>query len=570
MIERLVIPEDLAEMPPGPGLAAVLARIDRSCVNGHDMVTVMQARARQVAHDQAELLADIVEVAHCPPGTFNSPVERLKGLSRYPDDEVRVALCWTRRAAGEQLTLALDVVERLPDVYAALRAGHIDIPRARVFCDVLSVLPEDTAREAAARLLPVADGLTTGQLRVRLQRLVITIDPDAARKRRDKSVVDRRLDHGLLPEGTAFLGGTNLPAERAAAASARIDAIARAARRGGDERTLDQLRADTFLDILEGLNTATAISTAPASPGTDQTTRTPGTAQAARPAGPAKAASRPEPGATACGDTAPGSAGPASATTGPVRGGVELTVPLSTLIGLTELPGDLAGWGPVIADIARQVAAQQQRSRWRFTVHDGNTLYTGVTRRRPTADLADHISARDRTCRAPGCRVPAHQADIDHIKDWAHGGPTEERNLGTLCRHDHGLKHHGHWEYHQITPGVFQWRTALGHTYRVPPEPRPIDARCSRSLTHRVPQPAASPQGWIVEAYCPPGAADRHRRRRHPFHQHHPDGNGPSPPWRNAPAVRDGAFHRGHPSGLATVAANVGTRGWGLVTWPRC
>ncbi|WP_281901501.1 DUF222 domain-containing protein, partial [Phytohabitans aurantiacus] len=404
MIERLIIPEDLADMPPGPGLSAILARIDRSCVNGHDMVTVMQARARQVAHDQAELLADIVEVAHCPPGTFDSPVKRLKGLSRYPDDEVRVALCWTRRAAGEQLTLAVDVVERLPDVYAALRAGHIDVPRARVFCDVLSVLPEDVARDAAARLLPVADGLTTGQLRVRLQRLVITIDPDAARKRRDKSVVDRRLDHGLLPEGTAFLGGTNLPTERAAAASARIDAIARAARRGGDERTLDQLRADTFLDLLEGLNTATALSAAPCNaaktptmaapfdtsqadgtnrqpgiaeqPGTGQahgTTERPGTAATAHAPGAAEATSRPEPGATACGDTAPGSAGPASTTTGPVRGGVELTVPLSTLMGLTELPGELAGWGPVIADIARQVAAQQRRSRWRFTVHDGNT-----------------------------------------------------------------------------------------------------------------------------------------------------------------------------------------------------
>ncbi|WP_281904670.1 HNH endonuclease signature motif containing protein [Phytohabitans aurantiacus] len=534
MIERLVIPEDLAEMPPGPGLAAILARIDRSCVNGHDMVTVMQARARQVAHDQAELLADIVEVAHCPPGTFNSPVERLKGLSRYPDDEVRVALCWTRRAAGEQLTLAVDVVERLPDVYAALRAGHIDIPRARVFCDVLSVLAEDVARQAAARLLPVADGLTTGQLRVRLQRLVITIDPDAARIRRDKSVVDRRLDHGLLPEGTAFLGGTNLPAERAAAASARIDAIARAARRGDDERTLDQLRADTFLDLLEGLNTATALSAAPSNmaktptmaapfdpgqadgtnrqpgvgqapgianplgtgqahgtterpgtakaahapgtakaadtPGTAETAHTPDTAEAAHAPGAAEAASQPRSSETACGDTAPGTAGPASTTTGPVRGGVELTVPLSTLMWLTELPGDLAGWGPVIADIARQVAEQQRRGRWRFTVHDGNTLYTGVTRRRPTAEMADHISARDRTCRAPGCRVPAHRADIDHIKDWAHGGPTEERNLGTLCRHDHGVKHHGHWKYRQIAPGVYQWRTALGHTYLVPPE----------------------------------------------------------------------------------------------------
>lgn len=446
MVERLVVSEDLADMPPGPGLAALLAGIDRSRVNGHDMVTVMQARARQVAHDQAELLADIVEVAHCPPGAFNSPVERLEGLSQYPDDEVRAALCWTRRAAGEQLTLALDVVERLPDVHAALRAGQIDIPRARVFCDVLSVLPDEVARESAAQVLPFAEGLTTGQLRARLQRLVITIDPDAARKRRDKSVVDRRLDHGLLPEGTAHLGGTNLPAERAAAATARIDAIARAARRGGDERTLEQLRADAFLDLLEGINTAAAPPT-PA--GTADATGT-GDRSAAAPA-------------SASADTAPS----------PVRGGVELTVPLSTLAGLTELPGDLAGWGPVIADIARQVAEQQRKSRWRFTVHDRNTIYTGVTRRRPTADLVDLVTARDRTCRAPGCRVPAHRADIDHIKDWALGGPTEEENLGTLCRHDHTVKHHGHWKYRQIAPGVYQWRTALGHTYLVAPEPRP-------------------------------------------------------------------------------------------------
>jgi uncharacterized membrane protein YgcG len=474
MIERLVIPEDLADMPPGPGLSAILAGIDRSRVNGHDMVTVMQARARQVAHDQAELLADIVEVAHCPPGVFNSLVKRLEGLSRYPDDEVRVALCWTRRAAGEQLTLALDVVERLPDVYAALRAGDIDIPRARVFCDVLSVLPEDVARDAAARVLPFAVGLTTGQLRVRLLRLVITIDPDAARKRRDRSVTDRRLDHGLLPEGTAYLGGTNLPVERAAAASARIDAVARAARRGGDVRTLDQLRADTFLDLLEGINTAAGMAAA-GTCGIGQTTGSGGGSSTGGAGsdggfGMGGRASAGGGSGTGSGSGAAPASSPANA--GPVRGGVELTVPLSTLTGLTELPGELAGWGPVIADIARQVAEQQRRGRWRFTVHDGNTIYTGLTRRRPTADLADLVTARDRTCRAPGCRVPAHRADIDHIKDWALGGPTEEDNLGTLCRHDHGVKHHGHWKYRRVAPGVYQWRTALGHTYLVPPEPR--------------------------------------------------------------------------------------------------
>jgi hypothetical protein len=34
-------------------------------------------------------------------------------------------------------------------------------------------------------------------------------------------------------------------------------------------------------------------------------------------------------------------------------GTVDITVDLRTLLGLTEEPGELGGWGPVIADIAR-------------------------------------------------------------------------------------------------------------------------------------------------------------------------------------------------------------------------
>ena len=41
------------EMAPGPELAAVLAGLDRSMLNGHEMVIVLQASARLVAHDQA-------------------------------------------------------------------------------------------------------------------------------------------------------------------------------------------------------------------------------------------------------------------------------------------------------------------------------------------------------------------------------------------------------------------------------------------------------------------------------------------------------------------------------------
>jgi hypothetical protein len=40
-VERQVSPEDLDTLPPGPILAGFLFRIERSRLNGHDLVVVM-------------------------------------------------------------------------------------------------------------------------------------------------------------------------------------------------------------------------------------------------------------------------------------------------------------------------------------------------------------------------------------------------------------------------------------------------------------------------------------------------------------------------------------------------
>lgn len=153
------------------------------------------------------------------------------------------------------------------------------------------------------------------------------------------------------------------------------------------------------------------------------------------------------------------------------RGHVTITAELATLVGLAESPAQLAGYGPVIADIARQVAAQQRGGTWRFGIRDGDRVYTGVTRRRPSAEITREVRLRDRTCRAPGCRVPAHRADIDHTTAWEVGGLTLPGNLGVLCRHHHRAKHEGGWQLRQPKPGRFVWRSPLGKTYAVRPEP---------------------------------------------------------------------------------------------------
>lgn len=407
--------EDLAEMAPGPQLAVLLAGIERSSLNGYEMVEVLRARSRQVAHEQAHLLADMVEVAHCAQGDYDAPPARLDRPDEYAADEIRMALHLTRRAADHLLGLAFDVVQRLPRVHAAMLAGEIDLPRARVFDAETCVLDDTTAREVVAQVIDAAPRLTTGQLAARLRRLVIAIDPQAAGKRQDASVKQRYVYSGLDPDGTATLAGYRLPADRAASAAARIDGIARAAKQAGDTRSMDALRADTFLDLLTGVDVGASAA----------------------------------------------------------RGGVELRVPLTTLMGLSERPGEVGGWGPVIADIARQVAKQQAGSPWRVSVYDplGRLIHHGPVRRRPTPTDAAFVKARDQTCRAPGCRVPAHRADLDHTRDWAKGGPTIQENLGVLCRHHHGYKHHDGVRLVQIAPGVFVWTSRLGHRYSVGPDP---------------------------------------------------------------------------------------------------
>jgi hypothetical protein len=55
------------------------------------------------------------------------------------------------------------------------------------------------------------------------------------------------------------------------------------------------------------------------------------------------------------------------------------------------------------------------------------------------------VHARDRTCRWPGCDVPADWTDSHHEVPWYLGGTTDAEHLLSLCRWHHGLVHEGRW-----------------------------------------------------------------------------------------------------------------------------
>ncbi|HEY3546037.1 MAG TPA: HNH endonuclease signature motif containing protein, partial [Propionicimonas sp.] len=156
---------------------------------------------------------------------------------------------------------------------------------------------------------------------------------------------------------------------------------------------------------------------------------------------------------------------------------IDVTVALSTLMGLDELPGELAGLGPIPAEQARALAAG---GTWRRLVTHpltGAVLDVGRSRYRPPQPIAEHVLARDGQCAGPGCSVPGHRCELDHTTEY-HGlpangsheqGTTAADNLGPLSDRCHRLKTDGGFTLRQTAPGIFEWHTPAGLAYRVTP-----------------------------------------------------------------------------------------------------
>ncbi len=410
------LPGGMADLAPGIMLAAALSAIDVESLSGHDRVVVMAAHQRMASHYQAQVYAAMASVADAvTEALVGDGVTDCELLEDAASSEIRTALRLTRRAADAELAMARDYQQRLPAVWQALAAGRIDRRRANLLVHSTAHLSQPHAREVAGRALQRAPDLTTGQLTAYVRRLAVEADPDDAKKRYERAVEERRVVLEPSVDGTAHLYLLDLPPDRAGRIRHRIDASARTLRSPQERRTMDQLRADVVLDLLDP-------------PGARWRSRS-------------------------------------------GKGAIVMTVDLATLAGLAHTSGDLGGYGPVIADIARQVAEDSQHAEWRFLVADadGRPHTVGITQRRPTASDRRLVETAYPTCGFPGCRIPASQCDIDHTAPWADLGPSAPFNLRPLCRNDHRLRHLAGWRYHTNDQGDLEWLSPLGHRYVTEP-----------------------------------------------------------------------------------------------------
>ncbi|MGH8834787.1 MAG: DUF222 domain-containing protein [Actinomycetes bacterium] len=200
-----------------------------------------------------------------------------------------------------------------------------------------------------------------------------------------------------------------LPSDGMASLRAALDAAASAIRSDhpGDGRTMDQLRVDALVQMAQdSLRTGRL--------GGDGTGQRLATAHGQRPL-------------------------------------IQVTVPFSTLLGLDDQPGELAGYGPIPASVTRRIAADGTWRRLLTDLATGALLDYGKTRYQPPPDLIDHVIARDRRCRFPGCGQPAYRCQIDHTVP-SPDGPTADTNLGPLCLPHHVAKTHAGGGYSRPDP----------------------------------------------------------------------------------------------------------------------
>jgi len=244
------------KLAPGPDLAAWLSLAPAAGLDDAGLAAVAGAWRRLASWAQARELAAVAQIASRAAARDQDIGTGEDGRpERVPASavaEVALELTMSRYGASWWAGLAVDLGWRLAATGAALESGEIDLYRARLICEATARLSDEAARAVEEKVLPAAGGQTPGMLRAALRRAVIIADPRGADERRRES--ERQAKVALYPDQdhTGTLAGQRLPVIHAAAAMARIKAIARAWKAAGAAGGMDLLSAKVYLGLLLG------------------------------------------------------------------------------------------------------------------------------------------------------------------------------------------------------------------------------------------------------------------------------------------------------------------------------
>jgi Domain of unknown function (DUF222) len=398
------MPLDVA--PGGAALASFLetaAGTDDRYAGATDdeLIGVICARDRAeaaMAAGKHAAVAELIRRRPAPGAAVTGPAQMPDAVDEFAGRELGAALGISARAAEEMLDLSWQLAVNLPGTSAAFRAGILNRDKAAVIAWATALLDPAEARAAEAMVLDQAGSLTPAALRAAIQRAVMEVNPEKAKKRREHAAKRTRVERWAEGSGNAGLAGRELPPAEVLAADQRVTAWAKKLRQAGLDGDMDQLRARAFMDILLGTDSrplARRPDEAHSTDGVHSTDNDGGT-------GPG---SYGDP--SGSGHRDPGSSDPPgpriAAPGGPLAGVIPpdfagrgtLTIPAVTLLDLADRPGEMAGIGPIDPDLARDLAgaaARNPRSTWCVTVTDsqGHAIGHGCGRPAPASTAKRH------------------------------------------------------------------------------------------------------------------------------------------------------------------------------------
>jgi Domain of unknown function (DUF222) len=309
------------------------------------------------------------------------------------------------------------VAERLPRTLAALSAGRIQPYHVRIIAEETSILSDEDAAKADEILAEAAQRKTFGQLRHAARVLVLKLDPDSARRKKERAKRDAHVRRFREDSGNGGMVAREMPADEVLASWQHIEQRALDLRAAGVEGTLRELRVRAFHDLLQERDSRSGAGQASGNSG-EGSGGPHGPSGHGEPDGGGPGGNGGGPGGN--GGSGPGPH-PGPAGTGPGRYAarddgpsfaalVTITVPLGTVEGQSDEPAQAAGFGLVDADTARDLvaaAARHPQTRWCATaLHpDGTAAAHGCVRGRHRGPPGTTVITPGTTVITPGTTV---------------------------------------------------------------------------------------------------------------------------------------------------------------------
>ena len=389
---------------------------------------------------QASLAAELDESQRAEQAAQGVPAaQQGRGVAA----QVALARRESHHRGQRHLGLAKIVATELPHTWAAWRAGRITEWKATLIARETACLTrEDRATVDAAVAADVTklERMGDRELDMACQKEAYRLDPESYVTRRRKAEADRNVTLRPAPDAMTWLTAL-LPVKEGVGVYAALNRKAGSARATGDPRAKGQVMADTLVGSV----------LAAAADRDDAATRWDGTPDRRRQSSQSTPSSPPGVGVA-----------------------LGLVMTQAALFGTSDEPAHVEGYGPVPAELAREIVAGACSSSEKLWLH---RLYASPTTGELAAmdargryfppSLVRFVRVRDQICRTPWCDAPIRHTD--HPLGVAEGGATDAENGQGLCEACNYAKQAFGWHARASpTSGAHEIETTTptGHRYR--------------------------------------------------------------------------------------------------------